>query len=75
MSVQTVARRYAGALADVVIERGEALEVRAELTVWEEMLKSHQNLREVFGNPTIALDQKRKLLTRGLRILGFQQDG
>jgi len=68
MSVQTVARRYAAALADVVIERGEAPEVREEMTVWGEMLKSHQNLRDVFGNPTIALDQKRKVLNRLIEL-------
>ena len=31
MSVQMIARRYASALADVVIERGEAREVQEEL--------------------------------------------
>ena len=68
MSVQTVARRYASALADVVLQRGEAREVQAELTTWAEMLAAHQNLRDVFANPTIALDQKRKVLNRLIEL-------
>ena len=64
MSVQTVARRYATALADVVLERGEAREAQDELRAWEELLQANANLREVFANPTIALDQKRAVLTK-----------
>lgn len=64
MSVQIVARRYASALADVVIERGEAREVQEELTAWERLFQSSENLREVFRNPTIALDQKRAVLNK-----------
>jgi F-type H+-transporting ATPase subunit delta len=64
MSVQTVARRYASALADVVLPRGEAPEVQTELATWDEMLQSNANLREVFANPTIALDKKRAVLKR-----------
>src|SRR5216684_8271824 len=64
MSVQTVARRYASALADVVLERGEAREVQEELIAWERLFQSSDNLREVFRNPTIALDQKRAVLNK-----------
>jgi F-type H+-transporting ATPase subunit delta len=64
MSVQTVARRYAAALADVVLDRGEAAEVQAELATWEAMIQSTPNLVEVLRNPTIALDQKRAVLNK-----------
>ncbi len=64
MSLQTMARRYASALADVVLERGEATEVQAELARWEEMIQSTPNLLEVLRNPTIALDQKRAVLNK-----------
>jgi len=64
MSVETVARRYASALADVVLDRGEAKEVQAELEQWNALLQANANLREVFRNPTIALDQKRAVLTK-----------
>ena len=64
MSVQTVARRYAAALADVVLQRGEAREVQDELIAWEKILQTNANLREVFANPTIALDKKRAVLNK-----------
>ena len=64
MSVQMVARRYASALADVVLERGEAREVQEELIAWEQLFASSENLQEVFRNPTIGLDQKRAVLNK-----------
>src|SRR6266404_8109522 len=64
MSVQAVARRYASALADVVLARNEAREAQDELKLWDEMLQSNPNLREVFANPTVALDKKRAVLNR-----------
>ncbi len=63
MSVQTVARRYAAALADVVTARGEAREVREELSAWESMMQTNVQLMEVFGNPTVPYEQKRKVLS------------
>lgn len=57
-----VARRYATALADVVTARGEAQEVRGELRDWAEMMQSNEQLLEVFRNPTIPYEQKRKVL-------------
>lgn len=68
MSSQTVARRYASALADVVLQRGEAREVQQELHAWADMMQSNASLREVFANPTIALDQKRAVLRRLIEI-------
>jgi len=64
MSVQTIARRYASALADVVLERGEAREVQRELITWEQMIQSAPNLQEVLRNPTVGLDQKRAVLNQ-----------
>jgi F-type H+-transporting ATPase subunit delta len=63
-----VARRYASALADVVLERGEAREIQSELNTWEEMFNSNPNLREVFRNPTIALEKKRAVLNQLIGI-------
>jgi F-type H+-transporting ATPase subunit delta len=59
-----VARRYATALADVVTARGEAREVRDELTEWEQMMQSNSLLMEVFSNPTIPYEQKQKVLSQ-----------
>jgi F-type H+-transporting ATPase subunit delta len=58
LSVQAVARRYASALADVVVAHGEAREVQAELSTWEQMMQDNAQLLEVFRNPTIPYEQK-----------------
>jgi F-type H+-transporting ATPase subunit delta len=62
LSLQTIARRYGTALADVATERGEAREVQSELDHWAEMIEANPQLKEVFANPTIVYDHKRKVL-------------
>ena len=62
MSSETVARRYASALADVVSERNEAQLVQAELAAWAKMISENNALVEAFSNPTVAYEQKRNLL-------------
>lgn len=62
MSVETIARRYSSALADVVIRTGEAESVKSELTAWEEMITSNPDLRDAFANPAIAHGKKENLL-------------
>ena len=62
MSLQTVARRYAAALADVSIERREEREIQAEVDQWAAMIEANPQLKEVFANPTVAYDQKKKVL-------------
>ena len=62
MSSQTVARRYASALADVIVERGEETKVQEELAAWEAMIVANAPLLEAFSNPTVAYDQKEKVL-------------
>jgi F-type H+-transporting ATPase subunit delta len=57
-----MARRYAAALADVVIAQGEAREVQEELNTWAQMMEANSSLLEVFRNPTIPYEQKRKVL-------------
>jgi F-type H+-transporting ATPase subunit delta len=62
MSVETVARRYATALADVVMKTGEAENVRAELKSWEQMIAGNAELEAAFGNPAIAAVKKEAIL-------------
>jgi len=62
LSLQTVARRYASALADVVIERREEREVQNEIENWASMIANNPQLKEVFANPTIIYDHKRAVL-------------
>ena len=62
MSLQTVARRYAAALADVVIERREEREVQNEIEHWASLIDDNPQLKEVFANPTVAYDKKQTVL-------------
>ena len=62
MSSQTIARRYATALADVIIAQHEEAEVSAELRAWEQMLAANPSLLEIFSNPTVGYEQKQKVL-------------
>lgn len=67
MSSQTVARRYASALADAVLAGGDAREIQDELVRWEKMIQGSELLREVFSNPTINYDQKRSVVEEMIR--------
>jgi F-type H+-transporting ATPase subunit delta len=57
-----VARRYASALADVIIARGEEAEVREELSAWEKMISGSAPLVEALTNPTVPYEQKQSVL-------------
>jgi F-type H+-transporting ATPase subunit delta len=71
--VLTIARRYAGALADVIIERGETSEVLSELQYWQAMIEQNSDLREVFSNPTVAYEEKRKVLNELIGLTRVRQ--
>jgi F0F1-type ATP synthase delta subunit len=45
MIIETIARRYANALADIIIESDEEATVKAELKTWEELLKGNNEMR------------------------------
>ena len=62
MSVQTIARRYATALAEVAIDKKVERQVQQEIDAWSSLMEDNSLLREVFSNPTIPYDQKRKVL-------------
>ncbi len=62
MSVETVARRYSLALADVVAKGKDADVVKTELQTWQEIMSSNKDLNVVFSNPSIAHANKEKVL-------------
>lgn len=62
MSVETVARRYALALADVVAKSNEAENIKTELIQWETMMSANADLINAFRNPAINHAGKEKLL-------------
>ncbi len=61
MGVETIARRYATALADVVLKTGDAVTVKAELTMWGQMT-ANGDLERAFSNPSIGHSKKERVL-------------
>lgn len=62
MSVETVARRYATALVDVVTKTGETNSVQTELNSWETLINANGDLQNAFRNPAISQANKEKVL-------------
>jgi F-type H+-transporting ATPase subunit delta len=62
MSVETISRRYATALADVVVNSGEIETVKSELKAWEQLMTANPDLENAFRNPAIAHAKKEKVL-------------
>ena len=62
MSRETIARRYSGALADVVLATGETETVKAELAGWTEIFFNSTDLQTVFSNPAITHVNKERVL-------------
>jgi F-type H+-transporting ATPase subunit delta len=67
MSLQTIARRYASALAEVALDRNEESRVQQEINSWADLIENNSLLREVLANPTIPYDQKKSLLEELIR--------
>ena len=62
MSIETVARRYATALADVVVTSGDADTIKSELAVFGQLVAGNADLSAAFTNPAIAHANKENLL-------------
>lgn len=62
MSIETIARRYGTALADVVLKSGETKAVKKELSAFGSMISENADLQSVFSNPAIAHASKNNLL-------------
>src|ERR1035437_2448879 len=62
MSIETIARRYASALADVVLKTGETENVKSELALWTVLFNANADLMTVFSNPSIAHANKERVL-------------
>lgn len=62
MSVETIARRYAVALADVVVHAGNAEIVRSELKTWKELIETNSDLERALKSPAIAHASKERVL-------------
>ena len=62
MSAETIARRYAAALADVVLKNGDTNTIQTELETWAAMITNNGDLANAFQNPAIAHANKEKVL-------------
>lgn len=62
MSVETIARRYGGALADIVIANGETETVAGELAAFNSLFTENTTLTTMFANPAISHANKEKVL-------------
>ena len=62
MSVETVARRYANALVDVVAQNNEISVVQTELGQFAQLMNESPQLAVVFRNPAVPYEQKSKIL-------------
>jgi F-type H+-transporting ATPase subunit delta len=62
MSFETVSRRYAVALADVVGKSGDIETVRSELQAWDKLIGGNAQLKSAFANPSIAHSSKESVL-------------
>lgn len=63
MANETIARRYATALADVALAAtGEAEKIKSELNSWAELFEGNEDLQTVFGNPAIVHANKERVL-------------
>jgi F-type H+-transporting ATPase subunit delta len=62
MSVTTIARRYAEALADVAVARSQVEQAEADLRAFAELIRANRELYEVFASPIVSLPDKRRVL-------------
>jgi len=66
MANEALARRYASALADVVLKSGETDTIKAELAVWAQLFVGSEDLHNVLGNPAIPQKGKERVLEQML---------
>lgn len=56
-------RRYARALLDVALEKGEAEALRAELAAMVAVIAAHEDLSALLAHPAVSAERKRKLVS------------
>ncbi len=62
MSVTTIARRYAEALADVALARNQVEQMDADLRTFAEMMRTSRDLHDLFASPVVSQRDKGKVL-------------
>jgi F-type H+-transporting ATPase subunit delta len=62
MSITTIARRYAEAVADVALAQNQVEQIDAELSAFAQLMKANRELYDVFASPVLSNEQKSKVL-------------
>ena len=62
MTLNAVARRYAGALFDVTEQRGTSVQAQASLSGVRAVIAEHPDLKHVLGSAAVTARQKRAIL-------------
>lgn len=75
-----LARRYARALADIIFAaqprpagRAEVQQIKQQLTDFSALLRLHAALRNVLASPAVSREEKRALLERLRKLLGWSE--
>jgi len=76
-----LARRYARALADIIFaaqlppakQRAEVQQIKQQLTDFSALLRLHAALRNVLASPAASREEKRALLERLRKLLGWSE--
>lgn len=76
-----LARRYARALADIIFaaqlppakQRAEVQQIKQQLTDFSALLRLHAALRNVLASPAVSREEKRALLERLRKLLGWSE--
>ncbi|HSE43394.1 MAG TPA: ATP synthase F1 subunit delta [Acidobacteriota bacterium] len=71
--VSALARRYARAFLDASIKQRNFTKVLEELEIFQQQLEQIPMLREVFLNPAVPEDKRRKVLEEIKKKTGMQQ--
>jgi len=62
MSIRKVAQRYATALADLALEKGQPAVVQEEVHAFSDLMQNVPELHTAFANPAISKHQKAQVL-------------
>jgi F-type H+-transporting ATPase subunit delta len=64
MSTRASAARYAKALFDVAVSESTPEQAEKELTAFSDLVRTHAELRQVFGSPAIPAASKRAVVSQ-----------
>lgn len=64
MIISDIAKRYAKALFDIAAEEKSLPEIQGEIDEFAQILRAHKELKDIFENPVIKIDDKKTVVER-----------